>query len=36
MALSLGANSYIPKPVEERLLLHEVERWLGQAPTLRK
>ena len=36
MAMSLGANSYIPKPVEERLLLHEVERWLGQAPALRK
>ncbi|HEX5544847.1 MAG TPA: response regulator, partial [Nitrospira sp.] len=36
IAMSLGANSYIPKPVEERLLLHEVERWLGQAQALRK
>lgn len=35
MALNLGADSYIPKPVEERMLLHEVERWLGKAPALR-
>lgn len=34
MAINLGANSYIPKPVEERTLLQEVERWLGKAPTL--
>jgi chemosensory pili system protein ChpA (sensor histidine kinase/response regulator) len=31
MALNLGANSYISKPVEERKLLLEVERWLGKA-----
>ena len=36
MAISLGANSYISKPVEERMLLHEVERWIGKAPALRK
>lgn len=36
MALNLGANSYISKPVEERMLLYEVERWLGKAPALRK
>lgn len=36
MALNLGANSYIPKPVEERMLLLEVERWLGKAPALHK
>lgn len=36
MAMSLGANSYISKPVEERMLLHEVERWLGKASALRK
>ncbi len=36
MAMSLGANSYVSKPVEERMLLHEVERWLGKAPALRK
>ncbi|MGH7166361.1 MAG: response regulator, partial [Nitrospiraceae bacterium] len=29
MALSLGATSYIAKPVEERALIHEVGRWLG-------
>ncbi|OQW37512.1 MAG: hypothetical protein A4E19_12585 [Nitrospira sp. SG-bin1] len=36
MALNLGANSYISKPVEERTLLQEVERWLGKAPALHK
>lgn len=36
MALNLGANSYIAKPVEERMLLQEVARWLGKAPVLRK
>ncbi len=36
MAMSLGATSYISKPVEERMLLHEVERWIGKAPALRK
>jgi chemosensory pili system protein ChpA (sensor histidine kinase/response regulator) len=30
MALSIGANSYIAKPVEERMLLQEVERWAGR------
>lgn len=36
MAMSLGANSYVSKPVDERVLLHEVERWLGKAPALGK
>jgi chemosensory pili system protein ChpA (sensor histidine kinase/response regulator) len=36
MAINLGANSYIAKPVEERMLLQEVARWLGKAPVLRK
>jgi chemosensory pili system protein ChpA (sensor histidine kinase/response regulator) len=36
MAINLGANSYIPKPVEERMLLQEVARWLGKASVLRK
>jgi chemosensory pili system protein ChpA (sensor histidine kinase/response regulator) len=36
MALNIGANSYIAKPVEERILLQEVERWVGRAPALRK
>lgn len=34
MAMSLGADSYISKPVEERMLLHEVERWIGKAPAM--
>lgn len=36
MAMNLGASSYISKPVEERMLMHEVERWFGKAPALRK
>jgi chemosensory pili system protein ChpA (sensor histidine kinase/response regulator) len=36
MAINLGANSYISKPVEERMLLQEVERWLGKDPATRK
>lgn len=36
MALSIGASSYIAKPVEERALLQEVERWVGQASMARK
>jgi chemosensory pili system protein ChpA (sensor histidine kinase/response regulator) len=36
MAINLGANSYIAKPVEERLLLQEVERWVGRAPVPRR
>jgi chemosensory pili system protein ChpA (sensor histidine kinase/response regulator) len=30
MALRVGATSYIAKPVEERALIQEVERWTGQ------
>jgi chemosensory pili system protein ChpA (sensor histidine kinase/response regulator) len=30
MALKVGATSYIAKPVEERALIQEVERWIGQ------
>ncbi|MDH5739921.1 MAG: response regulator, partial [Nitrospira sp.] len=36
MALSIGANSYISKPVEERVLLQEIERWAGRAPVPRR
>ncbi len=36
MALSIGANSYIAKPVEERVLLQEVERWAGRASVPRR
>lgn len=35
IALNIGANSYIAKPVEERTLLQEIERWIGRAPALR-
>lgn len=31
MAISIGASSYVAKPVEERALLQEVERWVGRA-----
>ncbi len=30
MALNIGASSYIAKPVEERALIQEVERWIGK------
>ncbi len=30
MALSVGASGYIAKPVEERTLIAEITRWLGQ------
>ncbi|TKS61907.1 MAG: hypothetical protein EWM72_00032 [Nitrospira sp.] len=36
MAINIGANSYISKPVEERALLNEVERWIGRAPAVRR
>jgi chemosensory pili system protein ChpA (sensor histidine kinase/response regulator) len=36
MALNIGANAYIAKPVEERMLLQEIERWVGRNPALRK
>ncbi|MDH5666943.1 MAG: response regulator [Nitrospira sp.] len=29
LAFDIGANSYIAKPVDERTLLGEVERWVG-------
>lgn len=32
LALNIGASGYIAKPVEERALIAEVERWVG-APT---
>ena len=31
IATTIGASAYIAKPVEERTLLHEVERWVGPA-----
>lgn len=36
MAINVGATAYIAKPVEERILLQEIERWVGRAPVLRK
>jgi hypothetical protein len=30
MALDVGASSYIAKPVEERALIQEIERWIGK------
>jgi chemosensory pili system protein ChpA (sensor histidine kinase/response regulator) len=36
MALNIGASSYIAKPVEERALIQEVERWIGKEATARK
>jgi chemosensory pili system protein ChpA (sensor histidine kinase/response regulator) len=35
MALNIGANSYIAKPVEERALIQEVERWIGKDAVVR-
>jgi len=36
IAINIGANSYIAKPVEEWALLQEVGRWVGRAPAVRK
>ncbi len=36
MAINIGANSYIAKPVEAGALLQEVGRWVGRAPVIRK
>ena len=30
MAINIGASSYIAKPVEERALIQELERWIGR------
>ncbi|HKQ33908.1 MAG TPA: hybrid sensor histidine kinase/response regulator [Nitrospiraceae bacterium] len=36
MALNIGASSYIAKPVEERALIQEIERWIGKQAAVRK
>jgi chemosensory pili system protein ChpA (sensor histidine kinase/response regulator) len=36
MALNVGANSYIAKPVEERALIQEIGRWIGKEAVARK
>jgi chemosensory pili system protein ChpA (sensor histidine kinase/response regulator) len=35
MALNIGASSYIAKPVEERALIQEIERWIGKHAAVR-
>jgi chemosensory pili system protein ChpA (sensor histidine kinase/response regulator) len=35
MALNIGASSYIAKPVEERALIQEIERWIGKQAAVR-
>ena len=36
MALNIGASSYIAKPVEERALVQEIERWIGKEAAVRQ
>jgi chemosensory pili system protein ChpA (sensor histidine kinase/response regulator) len=36
MALNIGASSYIAKPVEERALIQEIERWIGKEAVVRQ
>ena len=36
MALNIGASSYIAKPVEERALIQEIERWIGKEAAVRQ
>jgi chemosensory pili system protein ChpA (sensor histidine kinase/response regulator) len=36
MALNVGASSYIAKPVEERALIQEIERWIGKEAAARR
>ncbi|TKS63187.1 MAG: hypothetical protein EWM73_01724 [Nitrospira sp.] len=36
MALNIGANSYIAKPVEERALIQEIERVIGKEAAARQ
>lgn len=36
MAINIGASSYIAKPVDERALIQEVERWIGKETVARK
>jgi chemosensory pili system protein ChpA (sensor histidine kinase/response regulator) len=36
LALNIGAVSYIAKPVEERALIQEIERWIGKEASARQ
>jgi len=35
-ALNIGASSYIAKPIEERALIQEIERWIGNESVARQ
>lgn len=35
-ALNIGASSYIAKPIEERALIQEIERWIGNESVARR
>ena len=35
LAMNMGANSHIAKPVDEQTLINEVRRWVGQASAVR-
>lgn len=35
-ALNVGASSYIAKPIEERALIQEIERWIGNVSVARR
>jgi len=36
MALNIGASGYIAKPVNERALIQEIERWIGKEAAARQ
>jgi chemosensory pili system protein ChpA (sensor histidine kinase/response regulator) len=36
MAINIGASGYIAKPVEERALIQEIQRWLGEQSAVKK
>jgi chemosensory pili system protein ChpA (sensor histidine kinase/response regulator) len=36
MAINVGASGYIAKPVEERALIQEVQKWIGRETGVRK
>lgn len=36
MAINVGASGYIAKPVEERALIQEVQKWVGREAGVRK
>jgi len=34
LAIDIGVNAYIPKPLDERTLFQIVERWVGRTPAV--